>query len=121
MNFGGIRGKFGEIWEKFREKLGGNSGEIRGKLVNCVSPMVKQNSQTVHIFPTSGKKGENEGKLFHKNSPQGNLCKTGGGNEREFRFHDQFQLHSTVGMIDREILICITIRKKFMQIVFHYF
>ena len=37
-------------------------GEIRGKLVNCVSPMVKQNSQTVKsISPTSGEKGENEG------------------------------------------------------------
>ena len=59
--------------------------------------MVKQNSQTVKsISPTSGKKGENDEKLFHKNYPQGNLCETGGGNKREFRFHDQFQLHSTV-------------------------
>ena len=48
--------------------------------------MVKQNSQTVKsIPPTSGEKGENEGKLFHKNSPQKNLCETGGGNEREMK------------------------------------
>ena len=58
---GGNSGKIGE----FRGNLGeigeflGNSGEIGGKLVNCVSPMVKQNSQTVKsISPTSGKKGE---------------------------------------------------------------
>ena len=51
--------------------------------MNCVSPMGKQNSQTEINFPTSGKKGENNGKLFHKNSPQGNLGETGGGNERE--------------------------------------
>ena len=80
---GGIRGKlvnFGGILGK----LGG--GGIGGKLVDCVSPMVKQNSQTVKsISPTSGKKGENERKLFHKNSPQGNLCETGGGNEREMK------------------------------------
>ena len=35
--------------------------------------------------PTTGKKGVNERKLFHKNSPQWNLCETGGGNEREMK------------------------------------
>ena len=54
-----------------RGKLEENSGENGGEFVKCVSPMGKQN------FPM-GKQ------------------KTGGGNEREFRFHDQFQLHSTV-------------------------
>ena len=84
LNFRGIRGKFGE--GEFRGKLGGDSGEIGRKLVNCVSPMVKQNAQTVKsISPTSGKTGKNEGKLFHKNSPQGNLCERGGGNEREMK------------------------------------
>ena len=85
---GGNSGKIGE----FRGNLGkigeflGNSGEIEGKLVNCVSPMVKQNSQTVKLIsPTSGKKGENEGKLSHKNPPWGNLCETGWGNEREMK------------------------------------
>ena len=59
--------------------------------------MQKQNSLAgKSISPTSGKKGENEGKLFHKNSHLGNLCETSGGNERGFRFHDLFQLHSTV-------------------------
>ena len=54
--------------------------------MNCVSPMVKQNAQTVKsISPTSGKTGKKEGKLFHKNSPQGNLCERGGGNEREVK------------------------------------
>ena len=63
VNFGGIWGKLGEN----SVEIGGNEG----KLVNCVSPMVKQNSQTVKsISPTSGKKGENE---------------TGGGNEREMK------------------------------------
>ena len=33
----------------------------------------------------SGKKGENERKLFHQNSHLGNLCETGGGNEREMK------------------------------------
>ena len=76
--FGGNSGKISKFWE--------NLGEIRGKLVNCVSLMVKQNSQTVKsISITSGKKGENEGKLFHKNSPHVNLCETGGGNEREMK------------------------------------
>ena len=106
----GIIGKSGEFLRKFREnweilrefwgssgKTGefrGNSGEIGGKirgkiggkLVYCVSSMVKQNSQTVKsISPTSGEKGENERKLFHKNSPQGYSCETGGGNEREMK------------------------------------
>ena len=89
MNFGEIQGKlvnFGGI----QGKLTGNSGEILGKLGencrNCVSPMVKLNSQTVKsVSPTSGKKGGNERKLFHKNTPQGNLCETGGGNEREIK------------------------------------
>ena len=63
--------------------------------------MVKQNSHTVKsVSPTSEKKGENQRKMFHKNSPQGNLCETGGGNERGFRFHDQFQLHSTVHVLN---------------------
>ena len=36
----------------------GEFREIGGKLVNCVSPMVKQNSQTVKLIsPTSEKKG----------------------------------------------------------------
>ena len=61
---------------------------------NCVSSMGKQNSQAREsISPASGK---NEGKLFHKNSHPGNLCVTGGGNEREIRFHHKFQLHITV-------------------------
>ena len=46
VNFGGILGK-----------LGGNSGEIGGKLVNCVSPMMKQNSQTEINFPHIREKG----------------------------------------------------------------
>ena len=66
VNFGEIRGKlvnFGGILWKF----GGNSGGIGGKLVYCFSPMVKQTSQTVKsISPTSGKKGGNEKKLFHR-------------------------------------------------------
>ena len=86
---GGVSGNIGG-WEFRGNWGGGNSGKVGGKLVNCVSPMVKQNSQTVKsISPTSGKKGENEEKLFHKNSPQGILCETGGGNEREFHFYDQ--------------------------------
>ena len=114
-------------------KIGGNWGEIRGKLVNfgeiggkfwgnwekigelCFPNLVKQNSQTVKsIPPTTGKKGVNERKLFHKNSPQWNLCETGGGNEREFCFHDQFQLHSTVQSVMKllhlraMILVCVT-------------
>ena len=96
---GGNSGKIGEFWVNFGEnwwisgELGGNSVEIGGKLVNCVSPMVKQNSQTVKsISPTSGKKGKNEGKLFR------NRWGKWKGNEREFRFHDQFQLHSTVSV-----------------------
>ena len=44
--------------------------------MNCVSTMGKQNS-------LMGKTGENKGKLFYENSNLGNLCETGGGNERE--------------------------------------
>ena len=64
-----------------------NSGGIGGKLGNCVSPMGKQNSLAGKLIsPRSGKKGENEGKLFHKNSLLGNLCETGDENEREISF-----------------------------------
>ena len=56
------------------EKFRGNWKEIGGKLGNCVSLMGKQNSLAgKSISPTSGKKGENEGKLFHKNSHWG-IC-----------------------------------------------
>ena len=69
-----------------RGKFRGNSGEIGGELGECVSPMRKQNSlEGKSIFPTLGKKGENEAKLFHKNSHLGNLCETGGENEREMK------------------------------------
>ena len=83
-NQGGISRNLWEIGGT-RGKFRGNSGEIRGKLGNCVS-LGKQNSLAgKSIFPTSGKKGENEGKLFHKNSHLGNLCETGGENEREMK------------------------------------
>ena len=108
-----IRGKFrenwwilGEIQGKFRGnwwisgEIGG--GEILGKSGENWWIVLPQwwnrlwNQAVKLISPTSGKRGENKGELFHKNSPQWNLCETGGGNEREFRFHDQFQLHSTI-------------------------
>ena len=54
--------------------------------------MGEQNSLAGKSIPrTSGKKWENEKKLFHKN-----LCETGGENEREFCFNVQFQLKSNV-------------------------
>ena len=100
VNFGGIEGgileKFGENWW-ILGKLGGNSGEIGWKLVNYVSPMVKQNSQTgKSISPTSVKKGEMRENFFTKTPSGGfvwNRWEKWKGNEREFRFHDQFLLH----------------------------
>ena len=70
------------------------------------------------ISPTSGKKGENEGELFHK---KWNLCETGGGNEREFCFHNKFQLHSTVPVmsswqIQIKLFIYVAIACKFSYI-----
>ena len=56
-------------------------GEIWGKLGENWGIVFPQS-----ISPTSGKEGENEGKLLHKNSHLENLCETGGGNEREFVF-----------------------------------
>ena len=66
--------------------------------MNCVSPMVKQNSQTMKsISPTSGKKGENEGKLFHENLLRGICVKQVGEMKGNFVFTTmQFQLHRTV-------------------------
>ena len=43
-----------------------------------------------------GEFGGNWGKIGELCLHNGNLCETGEGNEREFRFHDKFQLHSTV-------------------------
>ena len=68
---GGNSRKIGEFRENFGENWW-NSGVIGGKLVNCVSQMVKQNSQTV------------------KSISFGNLCETGGGNERVFVFTTNF-------------------------------
>ena len=82
--FWGNSGKIGE----FREKVGGNSGKILGKLVNFggirgkfwgnwgkIGQLCFHNGETEFTdceinSPTSGKKGENEGNLFHKKSPQ---------------------------------------------------
>ena len=45
--------------------------------------------------------GENKGK--QKFSQKFDLCETGGGNEREFRFRDKFQLHRTVPISQQQV------------------
>ena len=72
----GIIGKAGE----FRGNSGGNSGEI-GE--SCFPNGETEFPDGEIDFPQIGEKGGGDGKLFHKNSHLGNLCETGGGNERE--------------------------------------
>ena len=64
----------------FRGNWGG--GEI-GEL--CFANGETEFTEWEINFAHIREKGENEGKLFHKNSLQGNLCETGGGNEREMK------------------------------------
>ena len=72
MNFRGIRGNWGK------------NGEL------CFPNGETEFTDCEINFPYIREKGGNEGKLFHKNSPQRNLCETGWANEREMKGNFSF-------------------------------
>ena len=96
-NWGEILGKFGENWWISGE-FKGNWWEILGKLVENWWIAFPQWWNRIHRlwnqFSThQGKRGEMRENCFTNVWNRWGKWK---GSEREFRFHDQFQLHSTV-------------------------